>query len=52
VRFVAHRFATTNLSNNSGFSIQLELNGLARIGFGSNPVETLKKNISGYQATN
>lgn len=52
LRFVAHRFATTNLSNNSGFSIQLELNGLARIGFGSNPVETLKKNISGYQATN
>ena len=52
LRFVAHRFATTNLSNNSGFSIQLELNGLARLGFGSNPVETLKKNISGYQATN
>ncbi len=52
LRFVAHRFATTNLSNNSGFSIQLELNGLARLGFGSNPVETLKKNISGYQSTN
>ena len=49
VRVVAHRFATTNLSNNSGFSIQLELNGLARLGLGSNPIESLKKNITGYQ---
>ncbi|WMW80097.1 LPS-assembly protein LptD [Undibacterium cyanobacteriorum] len=49
LRFVAHRFATTRLNNNSGFAIQLELTGLARLGFGSNPVETLKKSISGYR---
>lgn len=49
LRFVAHRFATTTLNNNSGFAIQLELTGLARLGFGSNPVETLKKTISGYR---
>lgn len=52
VRVVAHRFATTNFNNNSGFSIQLELNGLARIGLGSNPIESLKKNITGYQPIN
>jgi LPS-assembly protein len=51
LRFVAHRFATTNLSNNSGFSIQLELTGLARLGFGSNPIEALKKSVPGYRAT-
>lgn len=49
LRFVAHRFATTTLNNNSGIAIQLELTGLARLGFGSNPIETLKKSISGYQ---
>lgn len=50
LRFVAHRFATTTLNNNSGFALQLELNGLARLGFGSNPVETLRKSITGYRA--
>ena len=49
LRFVAHRFATTTLNNNSGIAIQLELTGLARLGFGSNPIETLKKSINGYQ---
>lgn len=48
LRFVAHRFATTHLSNNSGFSLQLELTGLARLGLGANPIETLRKSISGY----
>lgn len=52
VRFVAHRFATTTLNNNSGYAIQLELNGLSRLGFGTNPIETLKKSITGYQPTN
>lgn len=52
VRVVTHRFATTNLNNNSGISIQLELNGLARIGVGSNPIELMKKNITGYQSIN
>lgn len=49
LRVVAHRFATTTSNNNSGIAIQLELTGLARLGFGSNPIETLKKNINGYQ---
>ena len=48
-RFVAQRFAVNGLSNNSGFSAQIEFNGLARLGFGANPLESLKKNISGYQ---
>ena len=52
LRFVSHRFATTNSANTSGFSIQLELTGLAKLGFGANPIETLKKNITGYQPVN
>ena len=50
LRFLAQRFATTSVNNTSGFSIQLELNGLARLGFGANPIDALRKNISGYQA--
>jgi LPS-assembly protein len=49
LRFLAQRFAVNSTNNNSGFSIQLELNGLARLGIGNNPIEALKRNISGYQ---
>ncbi len=50
LRFLAQRFATNSVNNTSGFSIQLELNGLARLGFGANPIDALRKNISGYQS--
>ncbi|WP_423044059.1 LPS-assembly protein LptD [Undibacterium sp. Dicai25W] len=49
LRFVAQRFALTSLNNNTGFSIQLELGGLGRLGVGNDPIEALKRNISGYQ---
>ena len=49
LRFVAQRFAVDSLNNNTGFSIQLELNGLGRLGVGNDPIEALKRNISGYQ---
>ncbi|MDE2429986.1 MAG: LPS-assembly protein LptD, partial [Burkholderiales bacterium] len=49
LRFVAQRFAINSASNSTGFSIQLEFNGLARLGFGSNPIDAFKRNISGYQ---
>jgi LPS-assembly protein len=46
VRMVAHRFATATQQASTTFFIQLELNGVSRIG--SNPLETLKRNIGGY----
>jgi LPS-assembly protein len=46
LRVVAHRFATTTQQTSTTFLVQLELNGVSRIG--SNPMETLKRNISGY----
>lgn len=50
VRFAAQRFVTgTNTTTTTAF-IQLELTGLASIG--SNPVETLRRNIPGYQVIN
>ena len=49
-RMVAQRFSTATNSSTSAFFIQLELNGLSKIG--SNPIEALKKNISGYQPIN
>lgn len=49
-RFVAQRFATATAVTTTTFFIQLELNGLARLG--SNPLEILKRNISGYQPIN
>ncbi|MBY0572905.1 MAG: LPS-assembly protein LptD [Undibacterium sp.] len=48
-RLIAHRFATTILNNNSGFAFQLEFNGLGKLGR-SNPLETMKKAITGYQS--
>lgn len=46
LRVVAHRFATTTQQASTTFFVQLELNGVSRIG--SNPMETLKRNIGGY----
>jgi LPS-assembly protein len=46
LRVVAHRFAVATQQTNTTFFVQLELNGVSRIG--SNPMETLKRNIGGY----
>lgn len=46
LRVVAHRFATATQQTSTTFFVQLELNGVSRIG--SNPLETLKRNIGGY----
>jgi LPS-assembly protein len=46
VRFVLHRLATTTTTASTGVFVQLELNGLAKIG--ANPVDLLKRNIAGY----
>ncbi|GGC78985.1 LPS-assembly protein LptD [Undibacterium terreum] len=49
-RVIIQRFATATLQSTSAFSFQLELNGLGKFGLGSNPIDVLKKNISGYQS--
>lgn len=49
-RFVVQRFATTSGTANTSFFVQLELNGLTRIG--SNPLEILKRNVPGYGIIN
>jgi len=46
VRAVVQRLATGARSINNTFFLQLELNGLARVG--SNPLEALRRNIPGY----
>ena len=46
LRLVGHRFATTTLQASSTIFVQLELNGMSRIG--ANPLETLRRNIAGY----
>jgi LPS-assembly protein len=46
LRLVAHRFATTTQDASTTLFIQLELTGMSRIG--SNPMETLRRNIAGY----
>ncbi|MGB5081754.1 MAG: LPS-assembly protein LptD [Burkholderiales bacterium] len=49
-RMVAQRFALTAGSSSSAVFIQLELNGFSRLG--SNPLETLKRNVPGYRPVN
>jgi LPS-assembly protein len=49
-RIVVQRFATSTTTFNSAVFVQLELNGFSRIG--SNPLETLKRNIPGYGRLN
>jgi len=46
LRLVAHRFATTTQDASTSLFIQLELTGMSRIG--TNPMETLRRNIAGY----
>lgn len=49
-RMVMHRLATTVATASTAIFVQLELNGLARIG--SNPLDMLKRNIAGYGIIN
>jgi LPS-assembly protein len=46
-RFVAQRFVTASAQRTSAFFVQLELNGLARIGL--DPFDILTRNIPGYR---
>ncbi|MBI2226680.1 MAG: LPS-assembly protein LptD, partial [Betaproteobacteria bacterium] len=46
-RIVGHHFATTAQNKISSVFLQLELNGVSRIG--SNPLELLRRNIAGYR---
>ena len=50
LRTVLHRFATATTQSTDSIFVQLELNGLSSLGF--NPLEVLKRNISGYSKTN
>jgi LPS-assembly protein len=47
-RFVAQRYVTATAQRTSAFFVQLELNGLARIGL--DPFDILTRNIPGYRA--
>ncbi len=46
VRAVAQRIATSTTTATNTFFLQLELNGLGRVG--SNPLDVLKRNVPGY----
>jgi LPS-assembly protein len=46
LRAVAHRFATAIQQASTSFFLQLELNGVSRLG--TNPLDVLKSNIAGY----
>jgi LPS-assembly protein len=50
VRVVGQRFATAVGVATTSLFVQLELNGFSRLG--SNPLEALKRNISGYSQLN
>ena len=50
LRVVASRYVTGTQTATSTLFLQLELNGLARLG--SNPLESLKRNVRGYQIVN
>ncbi|MHB8667486.1 MAG: LPS-assembly protein LptD [Burkholderiales bacterium] len=49
-RLVMQRFAAATGTSTTAVFVQLELNGFSRIG--SNPLETLKRNIPGYSRLN
>jgi len=49
-RFVMHRFASATQEYVNAMFLQLELNGVSRIG--SNPYDVLRQNISGYTRVN
>jgi LPS-assembly protein len=46
LRLVAHRFVTTTQEAQMSYFIQLELNGVSRIG--TNPMDALRRNIGDY----
>lgn len=50
LRFVAQRLATQTQDSSTALFLQLELNGLSRIG--SDPLETLKRSVRGYGIIN
>lgn len=47
LRIVGHRFATTTSAASTSIFVQLELSGISRIG--TNPMDVLFRNISGYK---
>jgi len=49
-RVVAQRLVTQTQTTSSSVYVQLELNGLARIG--TNPIDVLKRNVPGYLTAN
>lgn len=49
-RLVGQRFTTATQDSSSAIFLQLELNGLSRLG--SSPLEALRRNIPGYQQLN
>ncbi len=46
IRAVAQRLATSTTTTTNAFFLQLELNGLGRVG--ANPLDVLKRNVPGY----
>ena len=46
LRFVGHRLSTATNTSTTAFFIELELNGVTRVG--SNPLDVLRRNIGGY----
>jgi len=50
MRLVGQQLATTTENRNTSVFVQLELNGLSRIG--TNPLDALRRNIPGYNKTN
>jgi LPS-assembly protein len=49
-RVVAQRLVTATQTTSSSVYVQLELNGLARLG--TNPIDVLKRNVPGYLTVN
>ncbi|MCC2957988.1 LPS-assembly protein LptD [Massilia sp. IC2-477] len=51
-RFGAQRFVTAAQTTSTPIFFQLELNGLSRLGLGSNPLEAFSKGVPGYTQLN
>lgn len=51
LRMGAHRYPTSTLETNTRVFLQLQLNGLSRIGVGD-PLNAMRKTIPGYQLVN
>ena len=50
LRVVGQRLTTTTQQTSTGVFLQLELNGLARVG--TSPLELLRRSVPGYTPTN